>query len=158
MLTTAPYTLIELLQVYEGSDGAKTMALYETLKARGPLSDIALNLFRAHKASARAKVYRGGDKRGSYRRQAYDKKGWSIENLCRLLAERAEASGIRWGWKLDPQQAFHCWVLYVDLPDGQVSFHAAERGTGPDYDGEWDGVTNLGPTRICMLIQKALAP
>ena len=30
------------------------------------------------------------------------------------------------------------WVLYVELPAGQVSFHSPTRGTGPDYTRDWD--------------------
>jgi hypothetical protein len=45
-------------------------------------------------------------------------------------------------------QEFHQWVLYVDLPTGQVSFHTAARGVGPDYPGKWDGVRGTGAIRI----------
>ncbi|MFB3828940.1 MAG: hypothetical protein ACE15B_19395 [Bryobacteraceae bacterium] len=58
---------------------------------------------------------------------------------CRVLAEHGAALGITYGWKEDPAQPFHSWVLYVDLPPGQVSFHTAQRLTGPDYAGDWDG-------------------
>lgn len=30
-------------------------------------------------------------------------------------------------------------VLYVDLPQGQVSFHSTAKYAGPSYDGDWDG-------------------
>ena len=30
-------------------------------------------------------------------------------------------------------------MLYVELPEGQVSFHSAVEYEGPEYDGEWDG-------------------
>lgn len=30
-------------------------------------------------------------------------------------------------------------MLYVDLPNGQVSFHCPARLGGPNYPGEWDG-------------------
>lgn len=44
-----------------------------------------------------------------------------------------------WGWKQDPKEDRAKHVLYIDLPQGQVSFHATKRYRGPDYDGEWDG-------------------
>jgi hypothetical protein len=51
----------------------------------------------------------------------------------------APLSKIKWGWKRDPKQEFHPWLLYADLPQGQVSFHSAICFGGPDYAGEWDG-------------------
>jgi hypothetical protein len=46
---------------------------------------------------------------------------------------------LHWGWRVDPDQSFACYVLYIDLPNGQVSFHSPARYAGPDYDGDWDG-------------------
>jgi hypothetical protein len=142
-------TIAEIYAVYDGSDGDATKALYERLEAIGPIGIVATNLFRAQKNSARAKVYRGGGHRGA----AYDRKDWAIGNLAKALGEHAEALGIRWGWGLDPGQPFHKHVLYVDLvlgewSGGQVSFHTAPRGDGPDYPGEWDQIPNASVQRI----------
>ena len=52
--------------IYEGSNGDATRALYEHLQTLGPAGVIALNLFRAQKCSTRAKLYRGGNGRGSF--------------------------------------------------------------------------------------------
>ncbi len=125
--------------VYFGSDGEATKALYAKLEQHGAIGVIAMNLFRACKCSARAKVYRGGIRgKGSYRAMAYDRKEWSIRNLVEALSKHAEL-GIKWGWRRDPAQEFHDWVLYVDAPGaGQISFHSAQRGIGPDYDLPWD--------------------
>jgi hypothetical protein len=141
------------LEIYRGSDGAATKALYAELEKRGPFGLIALNLFRSQKCSERAKVYRGGVRgRGSYKSMAYDRKSWSMDNLCAILAEYAEAFGIRWGWKEDPSVVFGqdpSWVMYVDLPrHGQVSFHSPSRGKGPDYRGEWDGQVGMSVQRV----------
>jgi hypothetical protein len=46
---------------------------------------------------------------------------------------------VLWGWGEDPAQEFHKWVLYVELPTGQVSFHAAAPLTADRFPGEWDG-------------------
>lgn len=121
-------------QIYNGSDGQKTQELYARLSAIGTDGAIALNLFRACKCSGRAKVYRTG----RHRKDAYGRKDWSLINLCAILSESAAAQGIVWGWKLDPDQPFHKWVLYVDIPTGQVSFHAERRHGDQDYPGEWD--------------------
>ncbi len=126
--------------IYHGSNGEATRALYAHLATIGPAGIVATNLFRACKCSERAKQYRGGVRgKGSYRSMAYDRKQWSIGNLCEALQSHAEALGISWGWKVDPRQEKHRWVLYVDLPTGQASFHAEHRGVGPDYQGQWDG-------------------
>jgi hypothetical protein len=116
---------------------------------------VAANLFRAHKTSARAKVYRGGERgRGSYRRMAYERKNWALGNITSALND---GRLLTYGWSEDPAQEFHRWVLYVDLPTGQVSFHAPARGAGPDYQGKWDGSTDEGAGRICRWITQLLA-
>jgi hypothetical protein len=140
--------LAEVLTVYTGSSGDATKAMYERLGKFGPAGEVAVNLFRACKSSERAKVYRGGGFRG----MAYDRKQWAMDNLARVLVVHAEALGIRWGWREDPAQGFHRIVLYIDLPTGQVSFHTANRGEGPGYPDEWDGVRKAGPERICRWI------
>ncbi len=134
--------LANILTVFEGSNGEATIALYNDLRALGASGVVALELFRVQKSSSRAKVYRGGGFRG----KAYDKKQWAMTNLAIALAELGT---LQWGWNQDPNQEFHNWVLYVDLPNGQVSFHSAERGEGQIYRGEWDGIKNMSATRIC---------
>ena len=147
-------TLFQLLDVFNGSDGEATKALYVRLENLGPIGHVAVNLFRAQKCSDRAKVYRGGAPgQGSYRGLAYERKQWAMDNLCRVLGDQALNLSICWGWKRDPLQEFHAWVLYVDLPSGQVSFHTGARGVGPDYPGDWDGVTEVATGRILKLIE-----
>ncbi len=138
-------TLLELLTVYRGSDGDATRALYQRLEAIGPAGAIAANLLRACKTSTRAKRYRARRHRGG----AYDVKGWAMGNIAQLLLEHSvELEISRWGWGEDREQPHHRFVLYVDLPSGQVSFHAAERGAGPDYPGHWDGARDVAADRI----------
>lgn len=163
-----------VLEIYEGSDGAATKELYDELTKLGSIGVVALNLFRACKASHRAKVYRR-----KWKGEAYGKKNWSLSNLCEALIkleglpanarklptesidywrrwERSNqklrkffvsdrpfqeppAFATTWGWKEDAAQEYHKWVLYVDLPTGQVSFHAASPLSEHRYAGEWDG-------------------
>lgn len=144
--------LLDLIDVYEGSNGETTMALYARLRAFGALGEVAMNLFRACKNSERAKRYRGGNGQGSYRKMAYERKGWSIDNLVRAI--EIDAGGISYGWGLDPAAIGFEHVLYLDLPDGQVSFHCPGRGKGPDYPGQWDGKPGVAPIRICKLIER----
>jgi len=133
--------MLDTLTVYLGSDGEVTKAYYRELEKYGPAGIVAVNLFRAQKCSARAKVYRGGIRgKGSFKSMAYDRKNWSLNNLCHALMEHAASLGIGFGWKADPATKGYEWVLYVDLPSGQVSFHSPKRMPGPEYRGEWDGV------------------
>ncbi len=128
------------LEVYAGSDGELTRRYYAELQKRGPLGVVAVNLFRAQKCSARAKKYRGGIRGvGSYRGMAYERKDWAIQQLCDALVAHGAQLGIRFGWAKDPAQPWHDDVLYIDLPQGQVSFHSGRRHAGPDYPGQWDG-------------------
>lgn len=150
-------TYDEVMEVYAGSNGDATLAMYKRLQTFGPAGAIAMNLFRCTKASARAKVYRGGNGRGSYRGQAYEKKDWSIGQLCDALTAHGAELGIVWGWGHDPGAPGFEDVLYVMLPcDGQVSFHCRGRKQGPDYPGEWDQVRGAGPTRICKHVARLL--
>lgn len=142
--------LAYVMMVYEGSNGEATKALYARLEQYGPAGVIALNLFRASKCSARAKVYRGGvPGKGSFRGMAYDRKQWSIGNLVKVLAEHSATCGLAWGWGVDNTQPYHRHVLYVELPSGQVSFHTEHRGEGPDAPQPWDGQRGFSAHRIC---------
>jgi hypothetical protein len=152
-------TPLQVHDIYTGSDGEATKRLYASLDAIGPIGRVALNLFRAQKCSARAKVYRGGLRgRGSYKSMAYDRKQWSMDQLCQVLEEHGVALGVTWGWKRDPAAEFHAWVLYVQLPVGQVSFHTAGRGQGPDFSGEWDGVRDVAAWRVIRFVSDVLTP
>lgn len=135
--------------IYEGSDGEATRALYVRLTEMGPAGVVALNLFRAQKCSARAKVYRGGNRHGSYKGQAYGRKEYSLRELCAALEQHGADLQIAWGWKEDPAQEFHRWVLYVELPSGQVSFHAATAIGQRRFAGEWDRSHNSASRIVC---------
>lgn len=141
--------IADVLRIYKGSNGEVTLALYKRLETMGPAGMVALNLFRACKCSERAKVYRGGNAHGRYRDQAYERKQFSIDNLCKILTEHAHALGIVWGWGRDEKQGKHDAVLYVEIPTGQVSFHTEPRGEGPDYPAAWDGARGQSADRIC---------
>ena len=112
---------------------------------------IALNLFRAQKASERAKDYSR-----RFKGPAYEKKVWSISLLLISLCQTAHTTGIVYGWKLDPNPPpFFPWVLYIDLPTGQASFHAAARTMGPDYLGGWDN-GDTSANRIVRFVEQVL--
>lgn len=142
---------VDVMVIYEGSNGDATKAMYNDLQALGPVGIIAMNLFRAQKCSARAKLYR----RGGYKGLAYDRKSWSLGLLCEALAQYSNL-GITWGWGTDDalkargEENYH--VLYLDLPTGQVSFHNGSRKAGPDYSGKWDGVPRASPERVCRFV------
>lgn len=116
---------------YYGSDAAFTRKTLKQLEQSGYEGQVAALLLRIQKASSRAKKYRG-DARG----YAYGRKGQSVETLCRLLGKWP----LPWGWGWDKGSDFvpeH--VIYIELPNGQVSFHSPDRFAGPDYANEWDG-------------------
>jgi hypothetical protein len=148
--------------VYSGSNGDATKALYEKLKAVGPLGVIAMNLFRVCKTSGRAKDYRGRQRGGqSYRAMAYEKKNWSMDQLATALQQHGTRMGLSWGWGLDEPLRRrgdpHHHILYVDLPAGQVSFHTGTRGAGADYVGVWDRVRDAAGDRICRFCEVVLS-
>lgn len=185
--------MLNIRSIYYGSDGDATRGLYARLEQLGPVGVVAMNLFRAQKCSSRAKVYRGrGGRqgRGKFSREAYQRKSWSMSNLCQALETHAQtltltaydgslpfsafaasyqtvygedvapAETVRWGWATDESVQFGesaSWLLYVDLPHGQVSFHSPTRGRGPDYPGQWDGQRNVGELRVLRFVEVVLA-
>jgi hypothetical protein len=132
-------------EVIEGSDATATKALNRALEAVGPLGNVAHHLLAAQKNSSRAKKFR------SYADRYYDTKGTQIVALTDAL----QCTELVWGWGADPN-GFLPWVLYVDLPTGQVSFHSRARGVGPDYPGVWDGVQRASEPRIIAWAQSLL--
>lgn len=148
------YDYKAIIAVYEGSNGDATRELYKFLEQLGPKGVIAVNIFRAHKTSSRAKIYRG-----RYKGAGYDTKQWSLDNLEKMLRLHGEALGIKWGWAKDKNvHEMHSDVLYVDLPTGQVSWHNAVNGheRTPVYDGKWDGIRGEGHIRIAKFIEQII--
>jgi uncharacterized protein (DUF3820 family) len=143
---------MNVLGVYNASDADATRLLYARLEAIGPVGAIAMNLIRASKCSGRAKQYR----RRIHSREAYDRKQWSLGNVCQALQEHATGLGIVWGWGEDRSTPGFSWVLYVEIPTGQVSFHSRVRGDGPDYPGEWDRQREASYERIVRWTQGIL--
>ncbi len=128
--------------IFFGSDPVATRRFCAELHGRGQIGKIAAALFTVQKASSRAKVYRGGRKQEDgrevpYKDLAYGRKGKFLKLLAGLLAR--DNCGMAWGWGLDTKQTKAKHVLYIDLPQGQVSLHSLQRFTGPDYPAEWDG-------------------
>lgn len=155
-------------QVYSGrgsSAGAETRRLLTALRKRGLVGDIAACLFIAQKSSERAKRYgfsgfQGSRGRVSYRDLSYSRKGQALFALCQELQEAGERFPYLWGWRGNADGrasgALPPYVLYVDLPTGQVSFHSHERYPGPEYPREWDGVRKASAGRVVQFCQNIL--
>ena len=118
-------------EVFNQQNGEVTKAYYAEMNTKGYLGMLAVALFRAQKRSTAAKRYRGR----KFTSAAYDVKNWSLGEVCRIL--KSWPSAPVWGWKRDPKTPGYEWVLYVELPTGQCSFHSPERLDGPDFNGEW---------------------
>jgi hypothetical protein len=142
---------LKAADIYDGSDGSATRQFLAALNKRGPVGEIAALLFKAQKASKRAKKYgpyAGINGIGSYRNLSYQRKADSLKELSSALLKYGGGSTCvdQWGWKKDPHHGFSPeWVLYVEIgcvaeggKIGQVSFHSTERYEGPDYPGDWD--------------------
>lgn len=136
--------------VYRTSNGALTTRFYRLLKQRGPWGEIAAALFKAQKASKRAKKYGpyAGVNGSSFRDLSYGRKGQALKELCDLLEKNFAGADLHWGWKKDGANQLPPWVFYVELPQGQVSFHSHDRFSGPDYKGQWDGMRGASEERV----------
>jgi hypothetical protein len=109
-----------------------TRWILRQLTACGPLGQVAAELVRIQKAGTQAGVYRGTAASGnSFRELALRRKREHLLKLVGLLGSMRPAPS--WGWANDPLQPQARWVLCLDLPTGQVSFHSSERFEGPDY-------------------------
>lgn len=136
-------SLARIITIYQASNAAATVELYRQLAEIGPAGELAVNLLRACKKSERAKVYTR-----RYKGASYDGKQWAMGEICRVLVAHPHIVPA-WGWGLDEKQPYHRHVLYVELPNGQVSFHTDERGAGPDYGRPWDGKPGVSAQRAC---------
>jgi len=122
-------------EIYYGSNGGQTRSLFTKLKKQhGQIGEVAILLFKAQKASMRAK-----ESFGKYRRYAYERKGVAISQLCRSLEKQSD---IVWGWREDIDEPYAKWVLYLDLPTGQSSFHNTYRVGNNEYWTPWNGGGN----------------
>src|ERR1700732_3471303 len=143
------------MRAFEGfnqNDGDVKKAYYASMNAKSIECQLGVALFRAQKRSTAAKRYRGR----KYTRAAYDVKNWSLSEVCRILdAMAAFEMAPRWGWKRDPNTPAFEWVLYVDFPAVQVSFHSPTRLNGPDYPGEWEGIRGVSVERILAFCDSA---
>jgi hypothetical protein len=124
-------------EVYKQQNGDITKAYYAEMNAKGYAGMLAVALFRAQKRSDAAKRYRN-----HFSGDAYDVKNWSLEQVVAILTRHD--FGFEWGWKEDPHTPGFTWVLYVDLPTGQCSFHtrhpicAARKCEIKRYTGRWN--------------------
>lgn len=134
--------------IFNQQNGDVTKAYYAKLNGMGLAGQLAVALFRAQKRSTAAKKYRGR----RFTRDAYEVKNWSLSEICRIAGcmSAFESSPV-WGWKRDPATPGYEWVLYVELPTGQCSFHSPDRLNGPDFTGDWDSriPSQTAITRYC---------
>ena len=160
---TAPPPAARSVRAAAARRGAETRRINRVLAAT-PLGRLLIALRTAHEASARAKSraadglrLREYDDGSRYRWANYHRSRQARENdYAEKRAAVAEAvglakeAGINFGWQRNG--SLIPWVVYFDLPTGQVSFHVENRGDGPDYDKPWDGVQNASGDRITAAI------
>lgn len=122
---------LQAINPFQTTDGDEVIDYCTALCERGLIGGLAVCLFRTQNNSSRAK------RNHRSRSSRYENKNGQILTLCRFLERFAEGLAVDWGWREDDQQAYHRQVLYVDTPEGQVSFHTADRLQGPDYEKPW---------------------
>ncbi len=155
---STPKLILPVKDIYYGSDGVATRSLLTKLSKVVPYGRIAAELFRAQKASSRAKQYRGGIRRSdgkftSYRELSDGSKERALNSLCFELNK--DSYGLVWGWRIDSPKKRNPHVLYIDLPNGQVNFRSPRRLDGSDYTAAWDRQGN-SEARIIAFCQTVL--
>lgn len=125
-----------VLEAFNASDQEKTTVFQDELMCRGRTEgQLAFGLFRAQKRSSRAKEYR----RRSHKQNSYAGKAEALKYVDAVLSSWGDELDVNWGWRVDPRQAFHKHVLYVDFGSGyQCSFHSEVRYSEREFDGKWD--------------------
>lgn len=123
-------------QAFYGSNPGRTRSVLSRLAKCGPPGLLAAACFRAQKASKTGKRRYGRYTR-EYSGYAYARKRDQLQAVASILAGHPSL-GLVWGWGDDDGNNCAPHVLYVDLPVGQVSWHAEFRGA-QEYPGEWDG-------------------
>lgn len=110
-----------------------------------------------------------GDYRGSNRsKHAYHAYRGSRDARQRDYSEKASAldeaavaaqeCGVNAGWQPNSDKDSPVpYIVYFDLPTGQVSFHTTSDCGLPRYDGEWDQETEVAQARIEAAIDEYLA-
>ncbi len=154
--TIAPATkAVRTRELNQAADTSNYALLLQCLRDAQAASDKAKSMAAS---GVHHRTWRGNS--GSYavsRRavaRAYSAKETALAKAAQLLADL----DLTWGWGEDTQACAlpvdyrpsrrPTQVLYIDLPAGQVSFHAPTRGLGPDYQGEWDGFVGRNAARI----------
>lgn len=135
-----------------------------------PYGRLLRALDRAQGANERAKArsangihfhgYSGGRfRRANYRssRAARARDYAAKEQAIGEATGLASAGGVKFGWARSDDAGVP-WVVYFEIPTGQVSFHSPTRGVGPDYDSEWDGAPDMTRMRLDAAIQAVLNP
>ena len=127
--------MLRAIDAFNTSDMEKTTQYQNDLFCRGQEGQLAFGLFRAQKRSAKAKDYR----RGHHRQNSYAAKNDALKYVDAVLSRWASDLDVEWGWQVDPQQAKHNQVLYVDFGGGyQCSFHSEVRHSSREFPGRWD--------------------
>jgi len=114
--------------IFKARDSKATMEFCTELATRGIDGAVAVSLYQVQYSSSRAKKYRRDGRQSSYARK---------NQVLSRVPHWLKASSIPFGWGHDRSTIAYPWVLYVDLPTGQCSFHNQSRGPGPDYLGKW---------------------
>lgn len=147
--------ILSARSVFELNHPEKTKEFYAKISESGGIGFIAVALYRVQKYSMMAKTFPYRGKKGK-RFISYAKKNYRIESLVETLIKYPDA-GVTFGWGIDNKKSKNKWVLYVDLPNGQVSFHTPiGRLAGPDYAAGWCGVIGASERRIFELCDKLL--
>lgn len=152
ILDASTNTELSAWHAFFQSNASRTRKFLGHLSRCGDAGKLAAALFRAQKASTRAKAYRS-----KHKSFAYDRKGELLEDICNLLSK--ETNSIPWGWGIDEGGYYHD-VLYVDLPVGQASFHSTKRFAGPNYQSGWDQTqsTEDNVLAYCELVIESVPP
>ena len=144
---------IRVVKAFYGYDAMAIQDVKARLKAGGLKGELADLLFEAERTDLNAGVCRTTPACSwtSRHRRKWDRWIRALKALVSFLDRSASQLGIHWGWQEHENQTGPFWVVFIDLPTGQVFYSAPERLTDHQYEGsmEWSESNEIPIFEFC---------
>ena len=124
--------ILNALRITDALDEMETEEarhVFDDLRARGSLGELAICLLKAQKASDQADEAEDGQLRDRFHEDEMD----AVDEIIEILLDGPV--DIRWGLGIDFENPGEVSSFYLSLPKGRVRFRCNYQGVGPAYIG-----------------------